>query len=173
MHTGGEWQAHIMTWEFNGLPLHILLIHFVVIVVPVVVLCTLLAAAWPAARRRLGIVTPLLALVALISVPITVEAGEVLQEQITETALSELHGELGRDLLPWAIALFVVATIQWVWFHFFTGTGKYADRVTSRGVRIAITVALAVAVVIVAIGAVYSVFVIGESGAKSVWSTRI
>ncbi len=59
-----------MTWEFNGLPIHILLIHFVVIVVPLAGLCTVLAAAWPAARRRLGIVTALIALAALIAVPI-------------------------------------------------------------------------------------------------------
>ena len=92
-------QARDMTWEFNGLPIHILLIHFVVIVVPLAGLCTVLAAAWPAARRRLGIVTPLIALAALIAVPITTEAGEVLEEQVAENAFSELHAQLGLSLI--------------------------------------------------------------------------
>ena len=170
-------QARDMTWEFNGLPIHILLIHFVVIVVPLAGLCTVLAAA---ARRRLGIVTPLIALAALIAVPITTEAGEVLEEQVAENAFSELHAQLGRDLLPWAIALFVVATVQWIWFHYFSGTGRFANRITpppwqpsSVAARLAVTILLAVAVAVVVVGSVYTVFVIGESGAKAVWSTRV
>jgi hypothetical protein len=162
-----------MTWEINGLPLHILLIHFVVIVIPVAALCVVLSAAWPAARRRLGIVTPLIALVALIAVPITVEAGEVLEEQVNETSFSELHADLGRQMLPWAIALFLVAALQWVWFHYFTGEGRYADKVKTPAARLAVTIVLAVAVAITAVGSVYTIFVIGESGAKSVWTTRI
>ena len=74
--------------EINGLPAHVLLIHFVVIVVPLAALCALLAVAWPAARRRLGIVTPLIALAALVSVPLTTEAGEWLEERVAETPFS-------------------------------------------------------------------------------------
>ncbi|MET4781446.1 hypothetical protein [Glaciihabitans sp. UYNi722] len=37
-----------MDYEFNGLPLHVLLVHFVVIVVPLAALRTALVAAWPA-----------------------------------------------------------------------------------------------------------------------------
>lgn len=161
-----------MDWVFNGLPLHPLLVHFVVIVVPLAALCLTLGTVWPAARKRLGIVTPLVALAALISVPIAVEAGEALEEQVAESALSELHGHLGRDLLPWAIALFVVAVAQWVWFHFFTGTGRFTSRVTSKALRIGIPVVLAVAVAVVVVGAVVTTVIIGESGASAVWSTR-
>ena len=161
-----------MDWLFNGLPLHPLLVHFVVIVVPLAALCLALGTAWPAARKRLGIATPIVALAALVSVPLAVEAGEALEEQVAETALSELHGHLGRDLLPWAIALFVVAVVQWVSFRFFTGTGRFAVRVPSRGLRIGIQIAIAVAVVVVVIGAVVTTVIIGESGASAVWSTR-
>jgi len=161
-----------MDWTFNGLPIHPLLVHFVVVVVPLAALCLVLSMAWPAARRRLGIVTPLVALAALVSVPIAVEAGEALEEQVNESALSELHGHLGRDLLPWVIALFAVSVVQWIWFRYFTGTGALATRITSRPARITITVLLAIAVAVVVVGAVYEVFVIGESGAKAVWMSR-
>jgi hypothetical protein len=162
-----------MDWLFNGLPIHVMLVHFVVIVVPVAALLLILATVWPAARTRLGIVTPLLALAALISVPLVVEAGEALEEQVAETALSEAHTHIGRDLLPWAIALFVVAAAQWAWFRFFTGKGRYANAISSRPARIVITVLLYAIVAVVAVGVVVSVFTIGESGAKAVWDSRL
>jgi hypothetical protein len=65
----------VIDYEFNGLPVHILLVHLVVVLVPATALCLLLTAFWPAARRRLGFVTPLLALLALIAVPFTRAAG--------------------------------------------------------------------------------------------------
>ena len=51
-----------MEYEVNGLPLHVLLVHFIVVGVPLAALLTVLSALWPAARRRLGIITPLVAL---------------------------------------------------------------------------------------------------------------
>ena len=65
----------MIDYQFNGLPVHVLLVHLVVIIVPLAALCLLLSAFWPAARRRLGFVTPLVALVALIAVPFTTAAG--------------------------------------------------------------------------------------------------
>jgi len=67
----------------------------------------------------------------------------------------------------------VIAVLVWAWFRYFTGDGKYAKRLPSRAARLTITILLAVAVVIVVIGAVYTVIVIGESGAKAVWDSRI
>lgn len=158
-----------MDWTFNGLPIHILVVHFVVVVVPATSLLLLLAAFWPAARARIGIVSPLVALAGLGSVVIAAEAGEALEEQVTETALVELHTHLGEDLLPWAVGLFAVALVQWVWYHFFTGSGRYANLVTKKSLRLAVTVALAVAVVAVVVGSSYYVFLIGESGARATW----
>lgn len=162
-----------MEWIVNGLPIHPLLVHFVVIVVPLAALCAVLSVLWPAARRRLGIVTPLVALAALIAVPITAEAGEALEEQIAETSLSEAHTEIGGDLLPWAIALFALAALQWAWFRFFTGDGRWAGRVTSATVSRVISIVLIVAVVAVGIGSVVEIVLIGESGARAVWDSRL
>ena len=40
-----------MNWELNGLPLHPLIVHFVVVAFPGAALLLLLSAFWPAARR--------------------------------------------------------------------------------------------------------------------------
>ena len=162
-----------MDWTFNGLPLHVLLVHLVVVVVPLAALCLLLGAAWPTARRRLGIATPIVALVALVSVPLTTEAGEALEEQVAESTLSELHGELGGGLLPWVVAVFVVAVAQWAWYALFTGTARFAALPNSRTLRLAVQVALIVAVLAVVTGSVVETVVIGESGARAAWEGRL
>jgi hypothetical protein len=160
-----------MDFEFNGLPLHVLLVHFVVIVVPVAALCTVLAAAWPAARRRLGIVTPVIALGALISVPITTEAGQWLQARVGHTELVAAHAALGTTLLPWAVATFLVAAIQWFWFRFITATeARFASRVPGKSARLVITLVLAAAVAVLAVGSVLTVVQIGESGVRAIWT---
>ncbi|WP_394769727.1 hypothetical protein [Lacisediminihabitans sp.] len=160
-----------MDWQFAGLPLHVLLVHFVVIVVPLAALCTVLTAAWPAARRRLGIVTPLIALAALVSVPVTTEAGEWLLARVANTPLIQAHAAIGKSLLPWAFATFVVATAQWAWFRYFSeGDGRYRRLVAHRALRLAITVALAVAVLVLAAGSIVTVVQIGESGARAIWT---
>ncbi len=68
----------------NGLPLHPLLVHLVVVLVPLSALMAIAAVCWPAARARLGgILTPLVTLVALIALPLTTSAGgESLEEQV-------------------------------------------------------------------------------------------
>ncbi|HXD61066.1 MAG TPA: hypothetical protein VN619_03970 [Lacisediminihabitans sp.] len=154
----------MVDYEFAGLPLHVLLVHLTVIVVPVAALATVLAAAWPAARRRLGVVTPIIALVALIAVPITVEAGEWLEERVGATPLVAAHAALGKTLLPWAVAVFIVALAQWAWFRF--GSPRMPARVT----RLTVTIVLAAAVAVTAVGSVLTVVQIGESGARAVWT---
>lgn len=160
-----------MDYEFAGLPLHILTVHLVVIAVPLAALCLVLAAAWPAARRRLGVVTPIIALAALIAVPITTKAGEWLEERVGHTALIAAHAEIGKTLLPWAAATFVVAGLQWAWFRYFAApTSRYFERVRGNGMRLAVTIVLAAAVAVSAVGSVASVVLIGESGARAVWT---
>ena len=164
--------AHVTlrAMSFNGLPLHILLVHIVVIAVPVAALCAVLTAAWPAARRRLGIVTPLIAFVSLVCIPITTEAGEALQEQIKETPLSQIHVNMGKQLLPWVVGLFLVTALQWIWYRYVAGSADRTPRVSSRGTRIAVTIVLALLVALTAVGSTVTAFQIGESGARAVWN---
>lgn len=177
-----------------GLPAHILLVHAVVVLVPLTALAVLLHAVWPAARRRLGVVTPLAALIVLILVPITVSAGEALEATVGVTPAVQKHSDLGRTLLPWAIALFVIALVEWVWYRFVLGAaGADAGAAGSdaaaaagdgdvgssgaapigarmpRAGRVASVVVIAVAAVIIAGGAVIDIVLIGDAGARAVW----
>lgn len=161
-------QAIGMT-EISGLPAHILLIHLVVIGIPLAALLTILSAVWPAARRRLGIITPIVALGALVMVPITTNAGEWLQARVYQGFTNPLivrHADLGDQLLPWAIGLFLLGVLSWG-LPVLAGRPNAAAALGSMGARVA------VGVLAVAIGAVATVQVyrIGDAGAKAAWSS--
>jgi hypothetical protein len=165
----------------NGLPAHILLVHAVVVLVPLSALLLVLVAVWPAARSRLSVLTTVLALVALVAVPLTTEAGEWLERRVPQTESLREHTMLGDGMLPWAIGLFVVSAAV-------TARQILADRGEKRllaagsrgGVAsgqanpggVAATVVLAVLAVAVSVGAVGQVYRIGDSGARAAWTGR-
>ena len=154
--------------QINGLPAHVLLVHAVVGLVPLAALLVLASAWWPAARRRLGVVTPLVALVTLASVPVTVRAGEWLLPRVRINPDVQRHSELGNDLLPWVIALFAVAAVSWIVWRL--QERRPSDRDAPRGrSSVALTIALGLAAVVVSAGAVVTVYRIGDSGARAVW----
>jgi hypothetical protein len=155
----------VNSFVIAGLPVHILLVHAVVILAPLTGVAVILHALWPAARRRLGFVTPLAALVVLVLVPITVSAGEALEATVGSTPAIEKHADLGDTLLPWAIALFVVAVVEWVWYRF---VHPMANRMP-RAARIASAALIAVAAVVIGVGSIIDVVLIGDAGARAVW----
>ncbi len=153
--------------EVNGLPLHVLLVHFVVVLVPLAAVCAVLVPLWPAARRRLGIVTPILALVNMLLVPVVTDAGEWLQERVPATPLIQQHADLGQSLYPWTIVLFVFTALQWAWFFFFDRAGS--PRRPSALVRRIVLVLLAVVAAGLAVGSIVDVVLIGEAGSRAIW----
>ncbi len=153
------------TLQIAGLPLHPLLVHAVVVLIPLTVAALLLTQFWPAARRRLGVVTPLAALAILVLVPITVAAGQSLAQLVGPLPGVQTHQHYGRMLLPWAIALFVVAAAQWTWFRWGVG----GDRALGGALAAAARWLLPAASVAVGVGILILLVLIGDSGARAVW----
>lgn len=166
----------------NNLPAHVLLVHAVVIFVPVAALMTVLAAVWPAARRRLGFLTPLVALVGLVFVPLTTEAGEWLEAHLPPSDLIEKHAGFGDGLLPWAAGLFLVAAVSWLQHSRWLAPRESDDDASARfsapaGVSAIASarwaqVAVAVVAVAIATGAVVQTVRAGDSGAQAAWSDQ-
>jgi len=152
-------------FEITGLPLHPLLVHAVVVLVPLTALAMVLGSLWPAARRRLGIVTPLAALLLVALVPVTVAAGAALAALVGAAPAVQAHEGYGRLLLPWVVGMLVVAAAQWAWFRWGAAEHPAPPR---RGAR-AIAAVLAVLSIAVAAGSVGMVALIGDSGARAVW----
>jgi hypothetical protein len=151
----------------NGLPAHVLLVHIVVVLVPLTALALVTGALWPRAARHLGVLLPLLALVALISVPLTSHAGEWLERHVDDDALVRRHTELGDGLLPWALGLFVLAAV--VWWAARRTPAQAGQGGGSRWSALPVRIVVGVLSVAVAVGAVVDVYRIGDSGAKAAW----
>lgn len=149
----------------NGLPAHVLLVHAVVVLVPLSALLLVLVAVWPAARRRLTLLTTLLAAVALAAVPLTTEAGEWLERRVPDSPLVAAHAELGDGLLPWAAGLFAVALAISL-LHL---RARRAEKRTG----VVVTTVAAILAVVVSVGAVTEVYLIGDSGARAAWTGKI
>jgi hypothetical protein len=158
-----------MLQKINGLPAHILLVHAVVVLVPLAALLAVVAAWWPAARQRLGVLTPLLALAGLAFVPLTTNAGEWLQEHIQETPQIDRHAEMGDGLLPWAGLLFLLAAALWLLDYSAQREWHVPPVVRAGWVRPVV----GVLIVAVAVVAVYEVYRIGDSGAKAAWDGKL
>ncbi|MEO8908452.1 MAG: hypothetical protein ABI310_10340 [Microbacteriaceae bacterium] len=161
--------SSVNSYVVFGLPLHILVNHFVVVLVPLTALAVLLHAFWPAARRRLGVVTALGGVVIVVLVPITISAGRALELKTGVTPAIQLHADLGATLLPWAIALCIISVIEWVWYRFVLAA-PVGERMSLLARRASVTI-IAGAAVIIAVGSVVDVVLIGDAGARAVWGT--
>lgn len=156
-----EIQEDSMFDTIQGLPLHPLVVHATVVLVPLAALLLIAAAVSPAVRRRAGWLTPALAVVAFILVPITEQAGESLEHRVPRTALVEEHAELGEQMLPFVLGVAVVAIILAIL------TRRETPEQPRKG---GVMIALMVLSVVVGIGAMVTVVRAGHSGATSVWS---
>lgn len=148
-----------------GLPTHAIVVHATVVLLPLASLVVLLHAFWPEARRRLGIVTPLLAGVALVLVPLSTESGEGLERTVGESDLVERHARLAEGMLPWAIGLFVVAAALWLLDRRRAGAAE-GDVSRARWVPVVAGVLTLVAVV----GTTQQIVRVGHAGAKATWN---
>ena len=158
----------------GGLPAHILLVHAVVVLIPLTAVLLVAIAVSARARRRLDVLTVVLAVVALVSVPLTTDAGDWLEHRLPRTPLLRAHTHLGDSMLPWAAALALVTILVVL-------TQRRLDRRATGAVetgapgrreapgRIA-GVVLALIALIVAVGSVVTVYRVGDSGARAAWT---
>ncbi|WP_438855650.1 hypothetical protein [Agromyces sp. M3QZ16-3] len=173
--------SEFFDFQVAGLPLHVLLVHVVVVGVPLLAVLLVVLAAWPSARRVLWIPT-LVGAVALLGLTwLTVEAGEWLAERVPETPLIEEHADQGDDILPWVIALTVVAGLVGALALVERAAARKvtdAEVAAARGVstparrspvRVAVAILLLVTTIGVGAGAVWTTIRIGEAGSRAVW----
>ncbi len=140
-----------------GLPIHPLVVHATVIIVPTAAALLVATLLLPRLRAWAGPLPLLLALGALVLTPISTSSGESLEEAMGESRAIERHAELGEMLIWWTIGLVVVAGAA----YFLQRTG----RTPAKG----LVIGLQVAGVIVGIGALVQVALVGHSGAEAAW----
>jgi len=146
-----------------GLPIHPLIVHATVVIVPTAALAVLLAVLWPRFRRWASWGPAAAAAAALVLVPLTTASGESLEHSLPRSALIEQHAHLADGLLPWVIAL-LIGALGVFWIHWSAVHPNL--RPLPRWLAL---VAMMIAVVAAA-GSLVEVVLIGHSGAAAAWS---
>jgi Predicted membrane protein (DUF2231) len=150
----------------NGMPTHILLLHFVVVLVPLTALLEITCGLWPVARRgQLLWFTLILASVTMVLTPITANAGLSLYDLTANpTPMLREHAARGSTMVYFSAALLMVAG------------GLVVQRVTehrSEKPRMIIRIPVAIMVLVVGISSVIQTYRVGDAGGRSVWDEEI
>ena len=143
---------------FFGLPLHILVNHAVVVLIPLGVIAMLLVIFVPRLRRHYLYVSVGLIVIGAVAAIIAEKSGESLADRVGSPGV---HEEWGEQLVTVAWAL-VTVSVAWA----------ILLRFTNAAARIAAIVA-SVAVVALAGASVVLVILAGHSGAEVTWQNRI
>lgn len=145
---------------FQGLPVHALVVHAVVVLVPLTAIGAVIMALSPSFSRRFGTVVVVVAGLAAVASVVARQSGEQLAARVGSP---QPHAGLGA-VLPWfAIAFFLVVMVFWLF-----------DRgVPASKARPAWLVVLAVVLVVVAAAAAWWTIRVGQSGSEAVWQSVI
>ena len=139
-----------------GLPVHPLIVHAAVILVPLVALSALAMSYWPSFSRKYGGPVLILAVVAQLSLFLAKASGEPFQQRLNKDI--ERHANFG-EIAPFTfIPLLVLLYIRW-------RMDKSGATVGSANVRRLVSILLALAAIL----ALVYIYLTGHSGAESVW----
>lgn len=138
--------------EVAGLPLHPLVVHAVVVLVPLVAAGMVLAAASRTWADRLRLVLAVLAPVAAVAAVVARWSGQALLVRTPGSAEAARHADQS-DALHWLVIAVAALVLAWAW------TGRTGSSGRWLGALAAVASVVATAWTVVA----------GHSGAISVW----
>lgn len=146
---------------FHGLPAHILLNHFVVVLAPLAAVLAILCALWPGARRRLIWLVLLLAVGTFVLIPLTTSSGAWLADRVGPASPPlTTHEQLGGTLVYIVAAL--VATVALL-------TAVHIRQARGRTVKFAVHSMVGLLVITAAVATLVQTYRIGDSGARAAW----
>ncbi len=143
----------------NGLPVHPLVVHAVVVLLPIAALGTIAIAVRPAWRHKYGWLVVAAAAISVVLLPVATSSGEALEERVGRPGE---HAEMG-DALIWFTLPLLVLVAALVWFDR-RSTPKIDGRLLKALPALAIVAALACSV---------QVYRVGDSGARAAWAERV
>lgn len=139
-----------------GLPVHAIVVHAVVVLVPLAAVGGVLIAVRPSWSRRFGILVVVAAGLGAVSAVVAKESGEQLA---TRVGIPQVHADLGDAMPVVAGVFFVAVTVFWLF-----------DRgIPANRHRPAWLMVLAVVVIVAAIIAIVWTVRVGHTGAEAVW----
>jgi hypothetical protein len=154
---------------FNGLPLHPLVVHAVVVLVPLTVLAAIVFAVLP--KYRWLVRWPLAAgvLVSLITTFVARQSGQKLQGAFQNSPLVKIHQDRANVFVLLVYVFVIIAAIA-----VFTlgGSSQLASGALARAAVGGRAVQIVIAVVLVLISVIVAIQVarVGDAGSRAAWS---
>lgn len=147
--------------RFQDLPVHPLLVHATVVILPLAAVLVIVASVYPRFRAWAGPMPAIAAVISVILVPLSTSSGEQYYDRIKratggEVPLIEDHEELAELLIYLVIPFAILAVIGYL-LHRRGGSKALVAVVSTLSVIAAVAVAVDVAL-------------IGHAGAKSVYA---
>jgi hypothetical protein len=143
-----------------GLPIHALVVHFVVVLVPLTAIGAVLMVVRPSFSRRFGVVVVVIGLLGLLGSVISRTSGETLASRI---GYPDPHTELG-DVFPAILAVFTaVLVVFWLFDR-----GVPGNRARPIWLKF-----MAVLLVLASAFALWWTIRVGHSGAEATWGSVI
>ena len=145
----------------NGLPIHPLVVHAVVVLLPIAAIGTIAISVRPDWRRRYGVLVVAAAALSTVLTPVATSSGEALEQHVGNPGE---HAELGDQLIWFEIPLLLLA-LALVWFdrrHRAAGATTDAKAVSPTAVKVVATLA-----VVAALATSVQVYRVGDSGARA------
>ncbi|MCX6395057.1 MAG: hypothetical protein NTV23_01060 [Propionibacteriales bacterium] len=156
----------------NGLPIHPLVVHGVVVLLPLAILGTIAIAVRTPWRRRYGPLVVGAAAVATALIPIATSSGEALEKHVGDPGK---HAQLGDQLIWFALPLLVLSTVLVVLDRRTPVVPAGVDDLHRAGTagRARLTVVVAALAVLVSLAAGVQVYRVGDSGARAAWGDQV
>lgn len=143
----------------NGIPLHPLVVHAIVVLLPLATLGTIAIALRPLWRLRYGPLVVAAAAVSTALIPVATSSGEALEKRVGDPGT---HAQLGDQLIFFAVPLLVLsAALVWLEWR----RTRSAEVATSRTL-VHVVAGLAV---VAALSSAVQVYRVGDSGARAAW----
>lgn len=160
----------------NGLPLHPLVVHAVVVLLPLGILGTIAMAVRPGWRHHYGWLAVAVTAVATVLIPVATSSGEDLQERVGSAGD---HAELGEQLIWFALPMLLFGFALMYFDRRATrlaahseGTAQHVATGGSATAARAVTW-MAVLAVVASVAAGVQVYRVGDSGARAAWGNKI
>lgn len=158
--------------RFGDLPLHVLVIHLTVLLLPVAALTAIVYALVPKWRWLLRWPTLLLGLVAAVCAFVAKESGEAFVAAIPQLEpLVKIHRDRGNLLFVFVLVFAVVAIAAFLLLGgpSSLASGKGAKATKSRPLELVMSAAIVVVGVLVIVQTIRT----GDAGAKAVWDGQL
>ncbi len=152
----------------NGIPLHPLVVHAIVVLLPLATLGTIAIAVRPAWRVTFGPLVVAAAAIAVVLTPVATSSGEELEKRVGNPGE---HAELGDQLIWFAIPLLVLSLALVLLARAQAtkdggGTPRYVA--STNAVKV-----VAVLAVVAGLACAVQVYRVGDSGAKKAWEDAV